>query len=125
MFFFPIFLEKKLKEGNRDLYLAQKEETLYDIAQANAVQLSYLLEYNPGIKQNDNIKTGAKIRLRASAARVDEASTNLPEHMHQVQPKESLYAISKKYNVSVEEIKEWNNLTSDELKVGQQLIISK
>ena len=33
--------------------------------------------------------------------------------------------ISKKYNVSVEQIKKWNNLQSEELSIGQELIISK
>jgi membrane-bound lytic murein transglycosylase D len=42
-----------------------------------------------------------------------------------VQPKESLYGISKKYGVTVDDIKKWNNLTSDNLQIGQQLIISK
>jgi LysM repeat protein len=42
-----------------------------------------------------------------------------------VQPKESLYGISKKYGVTVDDIKKWNNLTSDNLHIGQQLIISK
>jgi LysM repeat protein len=44
---------------------------------------------------------------------------------HQVQPKEGLYTISRKYNVSVEELKEWNNLSSNDLQMGQQLIIAK
>jgi membrane-bound lytic murein transglycosylase D len=34
-----------------------------------------------------------------------------------VQPKESLYGISKKYGVTVDDIKKWNNLTSDNLKI--------
>ncbi|MEX0636680.1 MAG: LysM domain-containing protein, partial [Ferruginibacter sp.] len=45
--------------------------------------------------------------------------------IHEVQPKEGLYSIAKKYNLSIEEIKQWNQLTSDDLKVGQHLIISK
>ena len=50
---------------------------------------------------------------------------NNASKIHLVQPKEGLYAISKKYNVSISDIKEWNNLTSETLKVGQQLIIAK
>ncbi|RZM18008.1 MAG: LysM domain-containing protein, partial [Pedobacter sp.] len=42
-----------------------------------------------------------------------------------VQPKEGLYSIAKKYNVTVQDIRTWNNLPADELKIGQQLIISK
>ena len=44
---------------------------------------------------------------------------------HIVAPKEGLYAISKKYNVTVQQLKEWNNLQGDSLSIGQELIISK
>ena len=37
---------------------------------------------------------------------------------------ETLYALSKKYAVSIDELKEWNNLNSNELSVGQQLIVN-
>jgi hypothetical protein len=45
--------------------------------------------------------------------------------MHTVQPKETVYAISKKYGVTIDAILQWNNLTSTELKAGQQLRINK
>jgi LysM repeat protein len=44
---------------------------------------------------------------------------------HVVKTKETLYAISRKYNVPVEKLKEWNKLASYELKQGQELIIYK
>lgn len=43
--------------------------------------------------------------------------------VHEVQPKEGLYSISKKYGVTIEQIKKWNNLTTDEIKIGQKLIV--
>lgn len=42
---------------------------------------------------------------------------------HTVAKKEGLYGISKKYNVSIEEIKRWNRLTTDGLTVGSNLIV--
>jgi LysM repeat protein len=42
-----------------------------------------------------------------------------------VQTKETLYAISKKYGVPMEKLKQWNNLVSYELRTGQELIIYK
>jgi LysM repeat protein len=42
-----------------------------------------------------------------------------------VQPKDGLYSISKKYGVSVQQLKEWNNLTTDTLSIGQKLIVAK
>jgi LysM repeat protein len=126
-----IFLEKKQKEGERDYYISQQNETLYDIAQKNGIMLQSLYDYN-NISSADNIYPGTKILLRPSL--VKQISTNDIEatspragkpKTHEVQPKESLYAISKKYGVSVTQLKEWNNLNDNNLKPGQQLIISK
>jgi LysM repeat protein len=47
------------------------------------------------------------------------------QKIHIVQPKEGLYAISKKYGISVETLKTMNNLQTDSLSIGQQLIIEK
>ena len=56
-------------------------------------------------------------------------STNLPDiindesRVHLVQKGETLYAISRKYNQSVEKIKQLNNLTTNNIKVNQRLLI--
>ncbi|MGZ4049184.1 MAG: LysM peptidoglycan-binding domain-containing protein, partial [Bacteroidia bacterium] len=129
-----IFLEKKQKEGDRDYYIAQQNEILYDIAQKNGIILQSLYDYND-ITSADNIYPGTKILLRPSlvkgVANTDNKKTYVSSppavesKIHEVQPKESLYAISKKYGVSVNQLKEWNNLRDNNLKPGQQLIISK
>jgi len=120
-----IFLERKLKQGNRDFYTAERGETLYGISQTNAIQLSSLVEFN-NMKENEVIsKHGTKIRLRPGSVKQEGKRNTSKIIIHEVQPKEGLYAISKIYNVPVEDIKQLNSLTMDELKVGQQLIISK
>jgi hypothetical protein len=43
--------------------------------------------------------------------------------MHKVQKKETLYQISKKNNVSVEEIKKWNHLSVNGVNEGTELIV--
>lgn len=42
---------------------------------------------------------------------------------HTVVKKEGLYGISKKYNVTIDEIKRWNNLNSDGLVEGMNLVV--
>ncbi|MCO5233740.1 MAG: LysM peptidoglycan-binding domain-containing protein [Chitinophagales bacterium] len=42
---------------------------------------------------------------------------------HLVVEKQTLYAISKIYNVSIEEIKAWNHLEGNDIKVGSKLLI--
>ncbi|HVZ55092.1 MAG TPA: glucosaminidase domain-containing protein [Chitinophagaceae bacterium] len=41
-----IYLQRKRKTGDHDIHVVQPGETLYDIAQAEAVRLQSLLEYN-------------------------------------------------------------------------------
>ncbi|MEO7047613.1 MAG: glucosaminidase domain-containing protein [Ferruginibacter sp.] len=117
-----IYLEKKPKQGNRDFYTAMQNETLYSISQTNAVQLQSLMQYNQ-MRDDEIVKAGKRIRLRPEAGKpvslIQKVTT------HEVQPKEGLYSISKKYNVSVQDLKSWNNLDAEDLKIGQQLIISK
>ncbi|MEO6220094.1 MAG: glucosaminidase domain-containing protein [Ginsengibacter sp.] len=122
-----IFLEKKQKEGEVDYYISRENETLYDIAQKNGVQLQSICDLN-NLASNDNIYGGTKILLRQPADKIalnKNASYNSFEKIHEVQPKEGLYSISKKYRVSVDQLREWNSLQNDHLKIGQQLIISK
>ena len=45
--------------------------------------------------------------------------------VHRVAPKEGLYSIARTYNVTVQQLKEWNHLDSDNLKTGQEIIVSK
>ncbi len=125
-----IFLEKKSKTGDKDFYEAKAGESLYDIAQKNGIQLQYMLDYNK-LWGNEQIKAGTKIYLKPNIKPVNEVAIkviNTPEAViaktHVVQPKEGLYSISKKYNITVQQIKEWNKLQTDSLSIGQELIIS-
>jgi LysM repeat protein len=121
-----IFLEKKSKEGEKDFYILQQDETLYDVAQKNGVRLQSLYEYNT-FSINEIPSEGTKVNLKPGSANMvslNEGIVTSKPNSHAVQPKEGLYAISKKYGVTVTQIKEWNNLAGDNLKVGQQLIIS-
>lgn len=119
-----VFLEKKLKQGNMDIYVAKGGGSLYDVAQASAVQLEYLHQYNQ-MKGDLLLTAGTRVLLRPGVVIMETKEAAAKKKIHEVLPKECLYAISKKYNVSIKEIKEWNSLTSDDLHVGQQLIILK
>ena len=118
-----VFLEKKSVSGNRDFYITEKEESVNSIAQANGIQVSYLLQYN-NLDDVAVVKPGTKVFLR-DVGNQKAMAVNSTLKMHEVQPKEGLYAISKMYNVSVQDLRTWNALSSDDLKIGQKLIISK
>ena len=120
-----IFLEKKLKEGEQDQIVTRRGQSLHDVAQENAIQMESLLKYND-IKHDEAIPAKTMIALRPGITLQQiEVPETQAKKFHEVLPREGLYAISKKYNVSVKDIKAWNNLADDQLRVGQQLIIIK
>lgn len=145
----PIFLEKKATEAATGFYISKKGETLRDVAQQNGIQLESLAGYN-NLTKNTVISEGTRLYLQASrqnaavktgnnpvatntvattapASSLNKTTAPAPAVVkyHVVQAKEGLYGISKKYGVTVQQLKDWNNLTSDNLSIGQQLIVSK
>jgi len=52
-------------------------------------------------------------------------SSAVAASLHVVKDKETLYSIAKRYNITVEQLREWNKLTGYDLKIGQELVIYK
>lgn len=125
-----VFLQKKAKTGERDFVIVQKKETLYDVAQKNGIQLESLLDYNQ-LSEDGDVMPGTRLYLKAGIMQrqsLVKTSQDAPENkpvIYEVQPREGLYTVAKKYRITVQQLKEWNNLTSDDLRVGQQLIVGK
>ena len=118
-----IYLAKKAKTGDQEFYIVQSTETLHDIAQLTGVQVKYILEYN-GLDEAAKLSQGAKILLQPGLQASDK-KTVATTKVHMVGPKEGLYSIARTYNVTVQQLKEWNKLESDNLKIGQEIIVSK
>ena len=119
-----IYLAKKAKTGDQEFYIVQSAETLNDVAQLTGVQLKYILAYN-NLNEAAKLYPGTKLFLQPGLQneiiKADAAKTKV----HLVVPKEGLYSIARTYNVTVQQLKEWNKLESDNLKIGQEIIVSK
>jgi len=143
-----IYLQRKRKTGNNNHHIVKEGESLHDIAQAEAIRLESLLEYN-FLQKNMNPAPGEKLYLREKAPSVPQLATNKgglsPNGMMAygnisnketgistgslitctVQQKETIYSIAKKYNVKIDDIVRWNQLEGYDLKTGQLLKIYK
>ena len=143
-----IYLQRKRKSGHHDYHIVVSGETTLDIAQLYAIRLKNLLELNH-LEKGMEPAPGEKIYLRSKAPLTPkllgstlakysyrdtnkdyqktnqeiEQNKNVKTLIHNVRPKEGLYAIGRKYGVSVNELLEWNNLKSEALQVGQQIKI--
>jgi len=132
------FLQRKRKAGATAFHTVLPGETLYDIAQAEGIRLESLLANNlltekmqpaPGEKLYLQDAAPARPMLAAEKkailkeAVLQTAAKPAADSTHIVQTKETLYSISKKYGVSLEQLKSWNKLDSAAVKIGQQLLI--
>lgn len=110
-------------------------QTLYAISKIYGVSVANIKEWN---KLTDNALTVGQELIVGFGTPITEENVDAEEivnelpvdepvnelaypEFHIVQAKESLYGIAKKYGVSIEQIREWNNLESDALSVGQKL----
>jgi LysM repeat protein len=119
-----IYLAKKSKTGQQEFYITQTGETLNDIAQLTGIQLKYLLAYN-NLNAASKLSPNTKLFLQPGLLQTISKEVPAKNKVHFVGPKEGLYSIARIYNVTVQQLKDWNKLNSDNLKIGQEIIISK
>ena len=67
----------------------------------------------------------AATKVAAGSARMAHTAdgNQLVPQVHRVQPGDTLFNISRRFNVSVQVLRELNHLTTDEVKLGQKLLV--
>ncbi|MEO0045345.1 MAG: hypothetical protein RL705_536, partial [Bacteroidota bacterium] len=112
-------------ENSSGFYEVQKGDNLFSIAKKFNVSLEDLKKWNN--LDDLNVQTGSKLALvnkdENAIAEAPKTETKIVEH--KVRKGEYLGSIAKKYNVTLAEIKEWNGLESNSVKLGETLIVSK
>ena len=93
----------------------QTGETLFSIAQIYNATVQELKEWND--LQDDVLSIGQTLLVKSPE--------NINIITHTVQAKETLFSLSKQYEVNIEQLKSWNNLTDNNLIIGQELTIYK
>lgn len=97
-----------------------EKETLYSLSRRYGAPLARILEFNP--TADGGLEIGQLLKIPYTPkSRVQTADGTV----HRVQPKETLFSISRMYNVSVDELKTWNNLKDNSLSVGQDVLVKR
>ncbi|MET4105540.1 membrane-bound lytic murein transglycosylase D [Hymenobacter sp. UYP22] len=124
-------------------YVVRSGDFLEKVARTHGLTIAQLKAWNN--LKGETVQPGQRLNLRAmneataelaSATREVAAqrpatrpvskskSTLPPPQLHLVQPGDTLYNISRRYQgLTVEKLRELNNLESDEVKPGQKLIV--
>ncbi|MCO6175678.1 LysM peptidoglycan-binding domain-containing protein [Flavobacterium sp. NRK F10] len=118
-----------------------KGDSFYSIARKYQLKVSDLQLYNPDLKAED-LKIGDVVKLKSDQYVIADEETGtsnnsvveIPDSneedddqdlIHEVEPKETLYRIAKKYHTSVKELKKLNPEVKRNLPIGYHLIIRK
>jgi membrane-bound lytic murein transglycosylase D len=112
-----------------DYYEVQKGDNLFAIAKKFNVSIEDLKKWNN--LEDGNVRLGSKLSLVNLRDNEDTASdepeikteTKIVEHI--VKAGDNLGIIAKKYNASISDLKDWNNIEDNSIKVGEKLIVSK
>jgi LysM repeat protein len=99
------------------LHKVTPQETLFAISRKYQVSVGEIQNSNEVLKQG--LKIGQTIRVPYVAKNGNAEGTTV----HKVGAGETLFSISKKYNVTVDSLKEWNKLLGNDLSVGQTLVV--
>ncbi len=110
-----LFLPYSPMEGNT--YVVKAGDTLYSIAKKYGLSVDELKRIN-GL--NNNILSIGQILL------INPSTTEEPPMVstYIVQSGDTLYSIAKRFDTTVNALKEMNGLTSNLLSIGQQLIVA-
>ncbi|MTH14223.1 LysM peptidoglycan-binding domain-containing protein [Flavobacterium sp. LC2016-01] len=97
----------------------QKGETAYFIAQKYKVSVDEIYKLNP--ESQNGIKDNQIIKIPVHSSEKPKSDSQV---IHTVAEKETLYGLSKKYNISQEAIQEANKeILAGGLQIGQELVI--
>lgn len=109
-------------------------ETLWKIAQRYGVSTSQLAAWN-GMSTQDTIRVGQNLLIVTGDQRQTHLASASPDSkkatrqvqrrvIYKVRKGDSLYGIARRFNVSIDDIKRWNQLRSERhLQAGQQLVL--
>ncbi len=104
-----------------ETYTVQKGDTLYSIALKYNTSIPNLISKNN--LTNTNISVGDVLLIPSDVESTGDNNDVITNSTYVVSPGDTLYSLSKKYGVSINDLINANNLTSDILVAGTNLII--
>lgn len=110
---------KYVPVSGSNYYVVKKGDSLWSIARANGLTVNELKSLN---NLSSNILHIGDTLLISSADSTGDAGNDT---YYVVKNGDTLWSIARKHNLSVNELKALNNLSSNVLSVGQRLIVGK
>lgn len=118
--------DKPKSSGGNERHTVQKGETLYGISRKYGVSVEDLMSLN-GLK-GSSLNVGQTLAISGSAPQnggSDKESTKKTVLFHVVEPGDTMYGISRKYNISVERLLQINQKDNFGLSIGEKIRVAE
>lgn len=108
------------------IHKVKAQQTLFSLSRRYKTTVSEINAANPILANGLQIGQTLKIPYGGKVISPDAEITSQTQQItHKVKAGETLFAIARKYDVQVSDIKTWNNLSSNAIDLGQDLVIKK
>jgi LysM repeat protein len=114
------------KSASGETHIVGERETLFSISRQYGVTIDELKQWNS--LSESGISLGQELIIkgkRLPSVQAPSPSENQSDRKtHTVAQKETMYSITRLYGITRDQLKEWNSLQTDDLKIGQVLVVS-
>jgi membrane-bound lytic murein transglycosylase D len=114
-----------LATPTNSIYVVQKGDNLSNIAKKFNVTVAELQDWNKLTTKSISLGASLQVVKKAIHNEVTAEPVERKDIAYSVQKGDNLGSIAKKFGASVEELKQWNNLTSNAIAIGNSLIVAK
>ena len=110
---------KYVPVSGSNYYVVKKGDSLWSIARKYGLSVAELKALNN--LSSNTLHIGDTLLVSS----VNSTDDNISDEYYTVKSGDTLWGIARKYNMSVNDLKSLNNLSSNNLNIGQKLIVSK
>jgi membrane-bound lytic murein transglycosylase D len=115
-----------LASSTASFYVVQKGDNLSNIAKKFNVTVADIQDWNK--LTTKNLPLGMALQVVKNPTNKEEVAIVTPERkdiQYMVQKGDNLSNIAKKFGATLEDLKQWNNLTSNAIALGSSIIVAK
>jgi membrane-bound lytic murein transglycosylase D len=111
--------------ASASFYVVQKGDNLSAIAKKFNITVADIQDWNK--LTNSNVQLGASLQVVKNPTTKEEVAvvTERKDIQYSVQKGDNLGSIAKKFGATIDELKQWNNLKSNAIAIGNSLIVAK
>ncbi len=121
----PYTPKPTIKKADGLVHTVEAKETMFSISRKYGVTTDEIKQWNNLTDNTLSIGQTLVIKKKAGMQQPSVTPVTSRKGVHTVSQQETLFSIARQYGVTPQQLKDWNNLASTELKIGQTLFVTQ